>query len=58
VIVVVKNSSAQVAASAPAWHLAGKIPTYFHRVSASSGFILLIKASTVRQRWKSGEEPK
>jgi len=41
VIEVVKNSGVQVA---PAWCLAGKIPTYFHRVSATSGLYTFDKS--------------
>jgi hypothetical protein len=41
VIEVVKNSGVQVAA---AWRLGVKIPTYFHRVSASSGLYTFDKS--------------
>jgi hypothetical protein len=41
VIVVVENRGVQVAA---AWRLGVKIPTYFHRVSASSGLYTFDKS--------------
>jgi hypothetical protein len=53
VIEVLKNSGVQVAL---AWR--ARFPRISTGILQAVGFILLIKASTVRQRWKSGEEPK